>query len=345
MEDDLAPVEQPSPVEEAKPASLMEAMFPEPSDPQAENPQAGMTATEVAESLRGKGPRDPQGKFVPKTAADTTPAAPQAKPVEKAPEVKPDDLAMPDGLSAKAQQRFQALANEVKTLRESAAPVQKLTEELDMTKRQVEYVKTTFHEHGIRPEQFEQAASVIGMLNRGDLAGAQKVLENQLQQISLMTGKPVGQIDALANFPDLREAVDGLQITEQHALELARARAQRFAGERQAQQEQQARQQTQAEQQSVQAATKAVDDFCKKMQASDVDYQAVEEQLLPEIPNLLRGVPPAQWKGLVETQYRLLKSAAGRFRQTATPSNALRPTGQASPGQAPRTMQEAMWGA
>ena len=52
-------------------------------------------------------PRDDVGRYAPKKE--------EAKPEEVKPEAKPvDELAMPDGLSAKAQERFTTLVNKVK---------------------------------------------------------------------------------------------------------------------------------------------------------------------------------------------------------------------------------------
>lgn len=328
IETPAAPVATPAAPD--KPATALEAMF---------GKEGEQTAEQKAETLRGKGPRDPAGKFVPKVGADGQPVPAKtatemaAKPAEPA---KPEDLlTKPEGLTPKAEARFQALANENRAL----------TEKADLANRQVEYVKNAFHEHQVKPEQFEQATRVIGMLNRGDYDGAVKVLQSQIQQIAILTGKPVGQIDALAHFPDLRAAVDEMQITEAHAMEIARGRAERFAGQQRQQHEQQAQQDTQKERAAVQSGTIAVEAFCKRMQASDLDYSAVEAQLLPEIQNLIRGAHPDHWAGIVETNYRILKTAAGKFRQPSAPTgNALRPTGTASPGQQPKSMFEAQWG-
>jgi hypothetical protein len=340
-----APAPEAAPAAPAQPASIAEAMF-------------GKETGEAAANLRGTGPRDPAGKFVPKVSGDPVPApkpAAAAKPAAApaapaaaapaapaaaapaAPEPEnPDPLAMPAGLTPKAQERFQRLANENR----------ELTEKADTATRQVEYVKTTFHEHGVKPEQFEQAASLIGMLNRGDFRGARAALEKQLQQIALITGEPGGTIDALANFPDLRQAVDGMQMTEAYALEIARARATQHATGQRVQREQEQQQRSQQETQAVNTGTLAVDAFCKRMQGSDPDYAAIEAHLLPEIPNLLRGVPPSHWASTVEAQYRLMKTAATKFRQpapSAQPGNALRPTGTGSVAAAPRSMLEAMF--
>lgn len=306
-------------------------------------------------------PRDPLGRFTFKDAAGNAvdaqgnraptgaAAAPGAQPAPAVatppaePPVPEDPLAMPEGLQPKAQERFRTLVNSNK----------ELTAQLEQATGAVEYVQTQFKEHGVQQPQFEQAVQVIGMINRGDFQGAQRVLMEQLQQISLLSGQPMASIDPLAAHPDLRQRVDGLLISEADALEIARHRQlgtmREQATQRQQQEQQQQRQQQEAQQAQKQAVDQglvAIDAFCKQMQASDLDYQVIEAQLLPVIPELIKDVPPARWGAVIKLQYDTLKNTAGRMRQTLQPQpgTVLRPTGQASPGAAPKSMAEAMWG-
>jgi hypothetical protein len=189
------------------------------------------------------------------------------------------------------------------------------------------------------------------MMNRGDLDGAMRVLNEQMRLISLAMGKPIPAIDALADFPDLRAAVDGMQMTEDVAMQLARGRAQdsgRQAQDRQQQeqrqQQDQQRQAQETQQKAWDAGLKAVDEFTNKMKSTDLDFAAIEAKLLPRIPALINGVPPAQWAAKVQTLYEMIKDAAGSGRAAPIPTNTLRPTGSASPSQAPKNMHEAMWG-
>jgi hypothetical protein len=75
-----------------------------------------------------------------------------------------------------------------------------------------------------------------------------------------------------------------------------------------------------------------------------MDWPVVEAQLMPVINKLLAGVPPQLWAEKVKDQVSLIKATAKQFRPPPTGGNALRPTGQASPQQAPKSMAEAMWG-
>lgn len=288
---------------------------------------------------------DAQGNLPPGGAVPAAPGAAQA-PGAAAPAVaKPEDdlLAMPEGLQPKAQERFQRLAN---TNRE-------LTTERDQYREQLTGLQQVFQEHQVQQPQFEQAVEVIGMINRGDFAAARQFLLDQLQQIAVLSGEPIGSVDALAEFPDLRQQVDGFLLSEENALQLARARKMQQIQHQQAQQqgqrqqqEQAQRQQQQAQQQAVETGLSAIDTFCKQMQTTDLDYQVIEEQLLPVIPELIKGVPPDRWATVVKLQYQAIKNTAGKLRQTLgqQPGTVLRATGQASPAAAPKTMAEAMWG-
>ena len=325
--------------EEGGGSSVAEVSAPETVAPVAPAvPEAPAAPTTMQQAIERAFARDEVGRFAtPDRAVTTTTtpaqvAAPVVAPVVE-PEVEEDPTKMPEGLGPKAQERFQKLANSVK----------ERDEQIGSLSEQVRYVKETFQQHAVKPEQFEQAVGVIGAINRGDFQGALKIIDQQRQFIALAMGQALPGADPLPS--DLRERVDGLQISEQDAIRLAQLQSQEQARTQRAQQEQAAQQQTQAHQAQVQDAQSRVEDFCKRMQASDLDYKAIESQLVPELGNLLQGVPPAAWSRIVETQYRLLKQTAGAARVRSTQQqNPLRPTGTASPSAVPRSGFEAMWG-
>lgn len=332
----------------------VEAPAPAPAAPSSMLEAIDQAMPHLSGDTPGDGgqPRDEFGRFAPKPGEAPTasevgePAkAAQAAPAEKPPaEEGTDDLLKePEGLAPKSSERFHRLANEVRDLRG----------QVEQREQALSYVRDTFQENGITSEQFEQAASVIGALNRGDLETAERVLMEQLQQIAIARGRPIGQIDPLAQFPDLRAAVDGLQVSEEHALQLARARVieqgqqQRTQQQAQQQQEQRARQQQQEQaQQQVNTALTSIDAFTREMAAKDMDWPVIEAKLLPRVQTLLKDVPPSQWLNIVKTQYELIKDvSAGAVRQpTQQAGQVLRPTGQGSPAAAPKSMFDAMWG-
>lgn len=317
------------------------------ADGTGDSPVIDVQATEVAAPDAPKTMLEAVEASFSTPEAKQTPAEPEKTPVEPVkPEIKvdpakPEDLTkMPDGLSKPAQERFQKLANANKELSEQHRQV------LDS----VEPFRKALQENGIVKEQFDQAASVIGMMNRGDLEGALKELDEQRRLLSLAMGKPIPGVDALSGYPDLRTKVDQMQITEEDALEIARTRSQESTRQtlmqREQEKTQQQEQQRKSQEQEQQAWTEglnAVDKFTSEMKKSDIDFAAIEAKLLPRIPALIQGVPPAQWAEKVKNLYELIKETAGSTR-SSTSSGVLRPTGQQSPSQAPKSMHEAMWG-
>jgi hypothetical protein len=349
-----APVEAPAaPVEAPAAAPAVSTPAPAPKTMhEAMWGDGGTTATPGAMPAPGQ-PRDEQGRFASAPAAPATPAAPvagapaaaaptqaakpPAAPAVAATPAAPDDLTMPEGLQPKAQERFQKLAETVKTT----------TAERDEARGQVAYVRETFQRHGIAQPQFEQAAEVIGMLNRGDYQGALAALDEQRKQIALLTGTPLPGVDALQGHPDLRQAVDQLQISEAHALLMARDRQQAQVTQRQQQEQQQTVQAQQREQQAVQHGLQEVDQLCAQLKARDLDFDHIEAQLLPSVQVLLQHLPPNQWKNAIQTQYDLLKRVASQARTVNTGAPAgggvLRPMGSGAPSAPPKTMFDAMW--
>lgn len=338
---------------EAAPSPAVEAPAPAPAAPSSMLEAIDKAMPHLSGDAPGEAgqPRDELGRFAPKPG-ETPPAsevvdpakAAQVPPTDKpaAEETADDLLKEPEGLAPKSSERFHRLANEVRDLRG----------QVEQREQALSYVRDTFQENGITSEQFEQAASVIGALNRGDLETAERVLMEQLQQIAIARGRPIGQIDPLAQFPDLRAAVDGLQVSEEHAMQLARARVieqgqqQRTQQQAQQQQEQRARQQQQEQaQQQVNTALTSIDAFTREMAAKDMDWPVIEAKLLPRIQGMLQGVPPSQWLNIVKTQYDLIKDvSAGSVRQTTQQAGqVLRPTGQGSPAAAPKSMFDAMF--
>lgn len=321
--------------EAADPAgTMLEAMFgqkaPATAAEQAEAAATGVTVQQL---------RDEKGRFAGKAAEG------QPDPLKK-PETTPEDLTvMPEGLTAKAQVRFQALANsnkELSTKLEQSEPIVQSALAL----------QETFKENGVKREQFDQAMQVVGLMNRGDLRGALQAIDEQRALIAMALGEPIPGADPLAKFADLREAVDNLQITEQHAIEIARGRTisagqhQHNQRQQQVQQEQERRQEQETQQQqAVGQGQQAVDQFCKARMADDMDYARIEPMLLEQVKGgLLEGIPPQRWSAIVEKTYRLIKQTAAQTRGAGATTTVLRPTGGERVTAKPGTMHEAMWG-
>jgi hypothetical protein len=289
--------------------------------------------------------RDERGRFAGKAPEGQAQAGATPDPTKK-PANPNDPTTMPEGLTPKAQERFQALANSNKEL---TAKVH----EYEPIVQSALGLQEVFQSNGIKREQFEQAMDVVGLMNRGDLRGALKALDEQRALISMHLGEPIPGADALANFPDLRAEVDNLQMTEARALEIARGRTReqqaQQANQQQRQEQQRQHQEQQAaqrEQQMERASLLEVDKFCKARMADDMDYARIEPLLLKEIQGgLLEGVPYQRRAALVEKTYNLIKQTATATRASGGTTPVLRPTGGESPRQAPGNTFEAMFGA
>ncbi len=328
-----------------------------PATPDPQSPEAAVEAifgkSEPVEKLPGETEeaaqaraRDEKGRFAQKTAADPNLVDPNAP---KKPAEQPKDLTvMPEGLTPKAQERFQALANSNRQLTEQATAAAEIAgspEAVLPMLQSAAAIQSTFREHGVSREQFTQATDVIGMINRGDLAGAEKVLIDQLRQISLVTGRTPGTVDPLQGFPDLQEQVENLQISPAHAIELARGRTQQNHQQTQQQRQQDQQQREQGETQAFNTGVMAVDRFCKERMTSDLDFAKIEPLLQKQIAGgLLTGIPPAQYRQIVEKTYNLIKETSSINRGPSTGGGVLRPSGSESAKAAPKNAFEAMFG-
>ena len=335
-------------IDEAVQSPTVEAPAPAPAEAPAPAPAAAETSTAPTTMLEAMFSRDEKGRFTGKAqdeqggkvaAPAVAAAAPAAAPAAQAQAAPADDdiTKMPEGLGAKAQERFQKLANGIK----------ERDAQIEEARSQLSYVQQTFQQHGVKQEQFEQAVGVIGMLNRGDYRSALKVLDEQRRQIALQIGEPLPGVDVLSDFPDLREKVDGLLMSEADAAHVASLRRQQQQHQQAQQAQRQQFEQQQASQQAFAQGQAAVDAWAKRAAATDLDYPAIEKILLPKIGALLEGVPPGQWARIVQTQYELIKESGATFRRpapTVTTPDPLRPAGSGAGASKPTSMFEAMFG-
>jgi hypothetical protein len=301
------------------------------------------------EALTREWERDEKGRFAggvkeaeaAKAAAPVAaPAVAAAQPVAPKPEAE-DITAMPEGLGQKAQERFQKLVTANKEVSEQLNYVRSVFKGPEQFQQAAEAVRA-FEDHGIQPQQFQQAVGFISAINRGDFAAAQHMLTEQLRQVSLMTGQTVAGVDALAGHPDLRQAVDGFQMTEAAAVELARLRGAQQAQQQHRQPAQQVQQARQAEEQAFNTGRSQVDRWARQMAAEDIDWPAIEDKIVPHIPELLQGVPPNRWLNVLQAHAKALKSAIPSFRQPVAEPAPLRPAGAGAPQRAPASMHEAI---
>lgn len=247
---------------------------------------------------------------------------------------EPDEMEPPAGLSEKANERFRALAQENKRLKEDMGSLQQWVEQA-----------------GLTPEQFSEHMSMLEDLNSGDterLRSAKARLMRQLHLVAEASGEPVQGLDYLSDYPDLQAAVDDMQITREHAVELARARTseklrQDIAGEhgKRAEQRQQHEQALAQEQQRIDYGVSKVSELEAGWRKSDPDFERKRPMLQTYARDVLAQFDPMQWDGMLDRYYQSLNEVLPSLRERAPPP-ALRGNG-ASPGRKePKTMFDAL---
>lgn len=275
--------------------------------------------------------RDEQGRFAKKAEEDA--AAKAAEAAKPKAEAKPGEVPMPEGLTPKAQDRFRELTHRVAEASQRAEAAEAMNNQF----------REMLQQTGGTAEDFAQAFDYITSMKRCDLQSALNLLDSQRRQISLMMGRPLPGADPLAEFPDLRQRVDGYQMDEQAAIELARARKQAEALSNQRQQSIQTEQQTQHVLQAKQSAMSEVDRMGAEWAARDPDYAAKEEIILKQIPMIAKQFPPQMWAAQVRIMYETLSAmpmAQQQQRQNTPPP--LRPSGQGGGNRKPSNMLEAL---
>lgn len=277
----------------------------------------------------------------PEQIAEAEAAKKAAEDAEKA--AKADPTKMPDGLAPEAQKRFQHLVGELKTERQARETAEAKAQEHEQT---VTGLRQLMEETRTSAEDFGMLLEYNRLVKSGSLEQALHVLDEQRRMISLALGKAVPGADALSDFPDLAQEVQGGTLSEARAMEIARARvAQRNA--------QSATQRTQAQQQAeqqrnqaIESGAKAVDQWAQQMAASDIDWPAKEKMLDAHIEWLGQNVHPAKWLASVQHFYKNLtvpaNTNAGTGKGAETPRPLSSGNGPSGARPAPQSALEAL---
>lgn len=242
-----------------------------------------------------------------------------------------DELAMPEGLSQKAQDRFKTLVSRV----------QEGQVALEQANADLNGVRQMINDSGASPQEFVQALDYMRMIKTGDFETALRIIDDQRRQISLAMGKPLPGADTLAGFPDLRQAVDSYQMSEQTAIEMARMRtAQQHIAE--TQQQQASQQQRQTDYANLrQRAVADIDRMGATWAKTDPDFAAKEDIILKQLPTIAANFPPNVWAQQVKILYETLSAMPAPAQRSSNPAP-LRPSGQSAGARQPGNMLEAL---
>ena len=247
--------------------------------------------------------RNPDGTF---KKPETKPEGEQ-KPTDGK---KPDDKKAPDhvndpipkDLNPKTQERIRSLVTTAK----------EVTAERDQIKQDFDYMVQGVQATGATPQQYGETLSWLQLFNSDkpeDKEKALELVETVADRLATLLGKERTVGNPLEQHEDLRNAVAQGQITQKYALEMARVRN-RDGFQRQlsqsASQEQQ--QQRQFEQEQTQARNE-LNTLEATLKATDPQYAAKKDMLVPILRPIFATLPPSAWKAKFEEAYRAIKLA------------------------------------
>ena len=285
-----------------------------------------------------------------KPAVETTDGEVVKPEVKADAETKPEeadevDLTPPDGLSQKASERFQRLANENKSYREFGKP-----EELQVMREEAQTLHV-FRERimdcQMQPDELDKAFEYTKAVKTGNWDSAEKFLQEAAYQFAVLTGRKLN-VDPLNAYPDLKESVDGMSLDEAHANEIAKNRyLENIQAQKQAAHASELQQQQQQAAQFEAVRGQAINQLpslTRQWSTSDVLWAEREQQIASFISTELSGKSPSVWVDAVSAYYKALQTVPAQSRQRAP--NSLRPNamGSNNGGKAAQSLADALWG-
>lgn len=246
-----------------------------------------------------------------------------------------DDLKTPDGLGVKANERFQALANEIRERRAKDEEIRQITETYQEFRRMA-------NEGCDSPEEVANLFDYAKSVKNGDFDKVENYLREQVAQFEAFSGRSFGG-GLMSNYSDLKQRVDDMELDEQTAREVAAARWQQQQLAQQQQQYNQFQQQQYQQQMELENArqmgAQAVNNFSMEMAKSDLMWPEIEPKLTEYARKHLSDVHPSQWVGALSSYYHGLKASMQPVRQSSQPLR----TGISGSGSAmPKTTLEAI---
>ncbi len=249
---------------------------------------------------------------------------------------------IPSGLRGEHRKAYVALVEHAKALDAKATTAESAGRELEQAKGVLSTFNEVISDAKATPDQMAMAFDVIKAINAGDLDRAIGALQGQLSELARMAGRSVPGIDwkdQLKDFPDLADAVANAQITQEHALELAKGRRMQAEQARQADESRSRAQTAQQWEQDKRAAMADVNKYLSEKAKTDLDHQKKEQIVAAKVREIIAGVPPSRWAEKIALFYE------GLVLPPAAPAKELQPlrtrTG-AGGTPAPKTAEDAL---
>lgn len=282
-----------------------------PADPPAGDTPPAESAEDVVNAALDKlappADEEPAKEAAPAAKQDAAPAAPQGDqpPAE-------DMYRIPSGLNGEARARFKALSDHARTL---DSQIQQRTQEYERVSQRLTGFESIIRDAQATPEVLNGHLQYIKACATGNLEAALQFIESERAALARAMGRPLEGVDILEDFPDLRQRVDSLSLSEEDAHEIARLRREQQAQQRQ-QQTQAQRQQAEVQQaQYMERINKAKGDIDAwvQQQAKSIDWPHFEAAVVRYIQGsseILRNTPPEHWLANLKAHYDSLHQVA-----------------------------------
>lgn len=180
-------------------------------------------------------------------------------------------------------------------------------------------------------------------LYSGDAKTIEAIIGDQIRQFEAVHGRKLSiNANLLDMHSDLRGRVDSLDLDEDTAFELARARTLEGRAMRENQirtQNQQAQQQTQ---EMLDNSVSTIESLQENWAKTDPDYQAILPHLQPQMQEIGSNFPPSMWPKMIDIQYKTLKKALVENRQASQREQPLRGNGFGGAKPIPSSPQQAV---
>lgn len=233
--------------------------------------------------------------------------SPTEKSDEKTEPEKEEDIEdiLSDIKSERGKNRIRELMSGHKALQNEYESVRKATDDFANIIRETQ----------LSPEGVAQTFEFCRLVGQGDEASlnvALKMLDEQRADICKRLGVKAPGIDPLAEFDDLKNAVDTMEMPEDKALELAKLRRMQAMQRQSVQQQQVAEQQQQEYARRVQTFSQQANALFSRLQASDPSYAAKEAKIIgylqdpTNVQNIISKFQPEQWLDQLQFMYNAI---------------------------------------
>ena len=265
-----------------------------------------------------------------------------SQPVEPAQSAEPAQPAEPErqdkaeeGKKPETAEQIEAeLLAEVKSergqsrIRELLSGHKVLQQEYDSVREENKKISETLAQTGLPPEELAKVFDVCRLMASDDennLKVALETLDKTRTDICKRLGIAQPGVDVLGDFPDLKQAVEEMEITQDKAMELAKLRRLQVTRQQEVQQQQAAFRQQQEYAERVQGFSRAATALFGQLAASDPAYRVKEAKIAealrnPDfVQNMIAKFQPEQWLDQLRFMYDAIPVTVATPMRRATP--------------------------